>query len=115
MPATRWPNAVTIIDGYCVHSYTWRTLFVMDAMTNKISTRELRSQLSDVLGRAMYAGERIGVTRNGKLAAVVIGVADLEALEAFEMAQDVAAYREAKASDDGTRVTVAELRADLTQ
>jgi len=61
----------------------------MDTVANKISTRELRSQLSDVLGRAMYAGERIGVTRNGKLAAVVISVADLEALEAFEMAQDV--------------------------
>ncbi|HEY5435445.1 MAG TPA: type II toxin-antitoxin system prevent-host-death family antitoxin [Candidatus Limnocylindrales bacterium] len=38
----------------------------------------------------MYAGERIGVTRNGKLAAVVIGVEDLEALEEFEMAQDLA-------------------------
>lgn len=79
-----------------------------------ISTRELRSQLSDVLGRAMYAGERIGVTRNGKLAAVVVSVADVEALEEFEMAQDVTAYREAKAADDGTRVTLEELRADLT-
>ena len=38
---------------------------------------------------------------------------DLEALAAFEMAQDVAAYREAKASDDGARVSVDELRADL--
>lgn len=85
----------------------------MDTVTNKISTRELRSQLSDVLGRAMYAGERIGVTRNGKLAAVVISVADLEALESFEMAQDVAAYREAKAADDGARITIDELRADL--
>ena len=85
----------------------------MDTVTNEISTRELRSQLSDVLGRAMYAGERIGVTRNGKLAAVVISVADLESLEAFEMAQDVSAYREAKATDDGTPVTIDELRADL--
>lgn len=74
----------------------------------------MRSQLSDVLGRAMYAGERIGVTRNGKLAAVVISVADLEAPEAFEMAQDVAAYRDAKAADDGARTTIGELRADLT-
>jgi prevent-host-death family protein len=85
----------------------------MGTVSNEISTRELRSQLSDVLGRAMYAGERIGVTRNGKLAAVVISVADLKALEAFEMAQDVSAYREAKATDDGTRVTIDELRADL--
>jgi prevent-host-death family protein len=85
----------------------------MESLTNEISTRELRGQLSDVLGRAMYAGERIGVTRNGKLAAVVVSVADLEALEEFEMAQDVATYREAKTSDDGTRVTLDELRADL--
>ncbi len=85
----------------------------MYTVTNQISTRELRSQLADVLGRAMYGGERIGVTRHGKLAAVVVSVADLEALEAFELAQDLAAYREAKAADDGTRVTLDELRAEL--
>ena len=86
----------------------------MATVSNQVSTRELRNQLSDVLGRAMYAGERIGVTRNGKLAAVVVSVSDLEALEAFEMAQDVAAYRDAKAEDDGERVSLDELRADLT-
>jgi prevent-host-death family protein len=86
----------------------------MDTVTTELSTRELRSQLSDVLGRAMYAGERIGVTRNGKLVAVVVSVADVEALEEFEMAQDVAAYRQAKSTDDGTRVTLKELRADLS-
>ena len=85
----------------------------MYSMSGAVSTRELRDQLSDVLGRAMYAGERIGVTRNGKLAAVVVSVADLEALEEFEMAQDVAAYREAKADDDGSRVSLGELRANL--
>jgi prevent-host-death family protein len=87
----------------------------MDTVTSEVTTRELRGQLADVLGRAMYAGERIGVTRNGKLAAVVIGVEDLEALEEFEMAQDLAAYREAKASDDGGRVTLDELRRGLGQ
>lgn len=87
----------------------------MVSVSSEISTRELRGQLSDVLGRAMYGGERIGVTRNGKLAAVVVGVADLEALEAFELAQDVAAYRDAKAHDDGTRVTLSELRAELAE
>ena len=85
----------------------------MTPVSDEVTTRELRTHLSDVLGRAMYAGERIGVTRNGKLAAVVISVDDLEALEAFEMAQDVAAYREAQAEDDGERVSLAELRADL--
>ena len=70
-----------------------------------------RGQLSDVLRRAMYSGERIGVTRNGKLAAVVVEVADLETLEEREMAQDVAAYRAAE--DDGERVSLAEVRDEL--
>lgn len=91
-----------------------RYLVRMDTLSTEVSTRELRAQLSDVLGRAMYAGERIGITRNGKLAAVVVSTADLEALEEFEMAQDVAAYREAKAADDGGRVSVADLRGDLS-
>mgnify|MGYP005823044923 CR=1 FL=1 len=89
------------------------TLKGVNGVTSEVSTRELRSRLSDVLARAQYAGERIGVTRNGKLAAVVISVADLEALEEYEMAQDVAAYRAAKAADDGSRVTLDELRASL--
>lgn len=87
----------------------------MDTVSREISTRELRSQLSDVLGRVMYAGERIGVTRNGKLAAVVVSVGDVEALEEFEMAQDVAAYREARTTDDGSRVTLDALRAELAE
>lgn len=85
----------------------------MDTVTSEVTTRELRGQLADVLGRTMYAGERIGVTRNGKLAAVLVSVEDLEALEAFEEAQDVAAYRAAKAKDDGERVSLDELRRDL--
>lgn len=85
----------------------------MDTLSAELSTRELRAQLSDVLGRASYAGERIGITRNGKLVAVIVGAPDLEALEEFEMAQDVAAYRAAKADDDGTRVTLDELRGIL--
>ncbi len=85
----------------------------MDTLTSEVSARELRGHLADVLGRAMYGGERVGVTRNGKLAAVVVSVADLEALEAFEMAQDVEAYRNAEAEDDGGRVSLDELRSGL--
>lgn len=85
----------------------------MDTVSREVTTRELRDRLSEVLGRAMYGGERIGVTRNGKLAAVVVSVADLDALEDFEMRQDVEAYREAKTGDDGERISAAELRRDL--
>ena len=97
----------------CVHSSDHRYSVVMETVTSEVTTRELRGNLADVLGRTMYAGERIGVTRNGKLAAVLVSVSDLEALEAFEDAQDVAAYRAAKAQDDGERVSLDELRRDL--
>lgn len=60
----------------------------------------------------MYADERIGVTRNGKLAAVVVGVEDFEALEEFEFAKDIAAYD--KTEDDGVRISHHDLVADLT-
>jgi prevent-host-death family protein len=86
-----------------------------ETMSSEVTTRELRNHLSDVLGRAMYGGERIGVTRNGKLAAVVVSVEDFEALEELEMAQDASAYRAAKAEDDGTRVSLAQLRRDLAE
>ncbi|HBY22423.1 MAG TPA: antitoxin PHD, partial [Propionibacteriaceae bacterium] len=32
----------------------------MNTVTSEVTTRELREHLADVLGRAMYAGERIG-------------------------------------------------------
>jgi PHD/YefM family antitoxin component YafN of YafNO toxin-antitoxin module len=62
----------------------------------------------------MYGHERIGVTRNGRLAAVVVGVDDLERLEELELQEDAEAYRQAKAEDDGSRVTLDELRAEMT-
>ncbi|MDO5645464.1 MAG: hypothetical protein Q4G21_07250 [Dermabacter sp.] len=44
----------------------------------------------------------------------VPNVSDPEALEEIELAEDLAAYRRAKAADDGQRVTLAEFRASLS-
>ncbi|MGK2854180.1 MAG: type II toxin-antitoxin system Phd/YefM family antitoxin [Microbacteriaceae bacterium] len=85
----------------------------MDTITSSVSARELRTELSSIVGRVAFGHERIGLTRNGKLTAVVIGVDDLELLEQLEDAQDLAAFRAAKAQDDGVRVSLADLRADL--
>ena len=53
--------------------------------------------------------------RSGRNPPIDLPVGDLEALEEFEMAQDLAAYREAKPADDGERVTLDELRRGLGQ
>lgn len=44
---------------------------------------------------------------------MAVGVEDLEALEAYETDQDIAAYRRSKEEDDGTRISLAEFRAEL--
>ena len=82
----------------------------MNTLASTLSTRELRANLADVLGRASYGGERIGITKNGHLTAVVIGIEDLQTLED---ARDLAAFREAMRHDDGERVSLADLRAEL--
>ncbi len=85
----------------------------MATFTNTVSTRELRGDLSDVLSRAKYGNERIGITRNGKLTAVLVSVEDLEALEAYELQQDSLAYEEAQAENDGERTTLQDFKAEL--
>jgi prevent-host-death family protein len=81
----------------------------MAAITQSVSVADLRTGLSDAINRAAYGHERVGITRRGKVAAVLISVEDLERLEALEDADDLAAYRAAKAADDGTRVSLREL------
>lgn len=85
----------------------------MKNVRRRISSREFRAELSDVVGRVAYGGERVALRRNGKVAAVLISKEDLETLERFEMAADVADYRVARSSDDGVRVSLEELEAEL--
>lgn len=87
----------------------------MNSISRSITSRDLRDGLSDVVGRVGYGRERIGVTRHGKLAAVVISVEDLELLENLEAARDLAEFRAAKAADDGTRVSLDDLTAVLDE
>ena len=86
----------------------------MNTISRSIPSRDLRDKLADILGGVTYGSERVGVTRHGKLTAVVISVEDLELLEELEAARDVAEFRAAKAADDGERVTLDELRAEVS-
>lgn len=52
-----------------------------------VSVSEANSQLSRVLNRAAFAGERVVITSRGKPKAAVISINDLERLEELEDAQ----------------------------
>jgi prevent-host-death family protein len=59
-----------------------------------------RDHLGDVVSRAEHAQERTVLTRHGKPVAAVISIDDLRELEAAEDRADLAAAREALASDE---------------
>lgn len=55
-------------------------------MKDTISASKARASFNDVLSRVGYGQERLTITRNGKPAAVLVSVADLELLERLEAA-----------------------------
>ncbi|AZS45697.1 MULTISPECIES: type II toxin-antitoxin system prevent-host-death family antitoxin [Microbacterium] len=85
----------------------------MNTISRSVPSKDLRDSLADVLGGVAYGSERVGVTRHGKLTAVVISVADLELLEELEAARDAAEFAAAKAADDGQRVSLDELLTEV--
>lgn len=78
-----------------------------------ISVVALRNHMSEALGRTQFGHERIGITKNGTLSAVLVPVSDYDMLEAIEDASDVAAFDDAKVHDDGSRVDAADLYREL--
>ncbi len=85
----------------------------MNTISRSVPSKDLRDSLADVLGGVAYGSERVGVTRHGKLTAVVISVADLELLEELEAARDAADFAAAMAADDGQRVSLDELLTEV--
>lgn len=50
----------------------------------RVGITKLRSEISDLVSRVQYQGERVIVERQGKPAAALISAADLEWLEELE-------------------------------
>jgi prevent-host-death family protein len=85
----------------------------METDPGSVTVGALREHLPDVVNRANYGHERVQITRHGKPVAFLIGVDDFARLEELEDAVDLAEFRAAKAEDDGRRVSLAELQAEL--
>jgi prevent-host-death family protein len=54
-----------------------------------LAVADARRDLSDILNRVVYSGERIIITRHGKDIAAIVSSKDLEALEKIEDMVDV--------------------------
>ena len=73
---------------------------------------ELRRDISELITRVAYGGERVLIRRNGKTVAAIIAAVDLENLETMEDRIDLQIAREALA-EDAPRVRHEDLLADL--
>src|SRR2546421_1626378 len=60
----------------------------MDQLSEQeLSTSEAREKIADVIGRVSYGHERVVITRNGKPAAAVVPIEDLEQLRLLDRAR----------------------------
>ena len=82
----------------------------------EVSTVKVRKELSEVLNRVAYGGERVAVKRRAKTVAVIIPPADAELLERLieeeENRIDIKEARRARA-EGGTPVPLADVAATL--
>ena len=79
-----------------------------------ISVSEARKEISDIVSRVEYGGERAVLRRHGREVAAVVGIVDLVLLETLQQQFDIGAVRDAlqAALDQGT-TTLAGLRREM--
>ena len=63
----------------------------------ELSASEAREKIADVIGRVSYGHERVVITRNGKPAAAVVTIEDLERLRALDQAKGMQALKRVRA------------------
>jgi prevent-host-death family protein len=84
------------------------------AAAETVTIERARVELSDVVSRVQYAGDRVVVTRRGKPAVAIVPLEDLELLQQIEDDLDTEAVREALAeARDGKARPWSEIRETL--
>lgn len=80
----------------------------------RVGVTKLRSEIADILSRVQYKGEQIIVERNGKPAAALIPIEELEFFERLEDRLDDLAADEAMREAEGKPLIPWEkIKADL--
>src|SRR3954470_21275975 len=66
----------------------------------EIPASEVRGQISEVISRVAYGGERVIISRNGKAQVAVIPIADLDRLKQLDEQREARRRRAAQAVAD---------------
>jgi prevent-host-death family protein len=78
----------------------------------RMTTSELRKDISEAVNRVAYAGDRIALQRSGKDVAVIVSVEDYELLSEIENRLDLDAVRKSLA-EGGENISWEELKKEL--
>ncbi|WP_018504113.1 type II toxin-antitoxin system Phd/YefM family antitoxin [Parafrankia discariae] len=70
-------------------------------MTRQIPVTQARAELSDLVSRVAFSGERVSLTRHGKSVAALVSAADLSRLEALDEAGADTRTADTGTTDDG--------------
>src|SRR3954467_7133289 len=83
-------------------------------LMQKYTAKEAREQFSDLIAKAAHGTQRCVITKNGKDAAAIVPIADLELLAGIEQCIDVTEAKAAisKSGVEGT-VSLKQLKKDL--
>jgi prevent-host-death family protein len=83
------------------------------AQPTEIPASAVRGQISEVISRVAYGGERVIISRNGKAQVAVISISDLDRLRQLDDQRDARRRRAAQAvadiQDESARSGVSEL------
>ncbi len=94
------------------------------AQPTEIPASEVRGQISEVISRVAYGGERVVISRNGKAQVAVIPIADLDRLKQLDeqrearrrrATQAVADIQEASARSGVNKLTDEEIDAEISE
>src|SRR5690625_891297 len=70
-----------------------------------VSLVSLRNSLGEIVSEVAYGKHRRIISKNGKQLAALISIEELELLDKLEEAADLAALEEARAEDNGERLS----------
>src|ERR1043165_10313324 len=94
------------------------------AQPTEIPASEVRGQISEVISRVAYGGERVIISRNGKAQVAVIPIADLDRLQQLDEQREarrrravkaVADIQEASARSGASQLTDEEIDAEISE
>lgn len=71
-----------------------------------VSLVALRNSLGDVVNEVTYGNRRQIISKNGRPVAALISIDELELLNKLEEEADLASLEEARAEDDGERISL---------